>query len=262
MNCEQNEDLILLDAAGELDADEAAQLHRHLDTGCPTCWGYRAAAEATLARLWLGLDHPSPPPQARTNLMKRIGTAGTLGIAPRRERARDWERIVLPAAIAALLAVAVTLLAVHHFMPPRPTGAPEARDMELALLHHLLDERQAEVNSLRTQLRGMQFAQMTGPAQPDALGRVFIDGRSGKWYFFTTGMKPASHGKTYELWLISEDKKIPAGTFNVNDQGTATLLGTVPPLPAGAAVSLAVTDEPAGGTAAPTGKLQIVGQVQ
>jgi anti-sigma-K factor RskA len=256
VSCVENEDLFLLDAAGVLEVDEAAELRRHLSTGCPTCWGYRAAAEATLAELWLGLDHPSPSPALRQRLLERIRSAAPATRPPAPRRPREWERAVLSGAIAAVLAVAVTLLVVSRFAPLRraPAG-PDSRDVALALL-------QREVNSLHRQLDGMRFAQLTGAAQPEAIGRVFIDGRNGRWYFFTTGMKPPAAGKTYELWLISEAKKIPAGTFNVNDQGAATLLGTVPPLPGGAAVTLAVTDEPSGGTQAPTGKLQILGQVQ
>ena len=256
VSCVENEDLFLLDAAGVLEVDEAAELRRHLSTGCPTCWGYRAAAEATLAELWLGLDHPSPSPALRQRLLERIRSAAPATRPPAPRRPREWERAVLSGAIAAVLAVAVTLLVVSRFAPLRraPAG-PDSRDVALALL-------QREVNSLHRQLDGMRFAQLTGAAQPEAIGRVFIDGRNGRWYFFTTGMKPPAAGKTYELWLISEAKKIPAGTFNVNDQGAATLLGTVPPLPGGATVTLAVTDEPRGGTEAPTGKLQILGQVQ
>ena len=256
MSCSENEDLLLLYTAGVLEADEAAQLRRHLATGCPTCRGYQAAAEATLAQLWLGLDAPSPSPAIRQRLLERIGKAPSISRSPAPRGGREWERAILSGAIAAVLAVAVTLLVVWRFAPRRPApSGPDSRDVALALL-------QREVISLHAQLDGMKFAQLTGAAQPEAIGRVFIDGRNGRWYFFTTGMKPPAAGKTYELWLISEAKKIPAGTFNVNDQGAATLLGTVPPLPGGAAVTLAVTDEPSGGTQAPTGKLQILGQVQ
>jgi len=52
--------------------------------------------------------------------------------------------------------------------------------------------------------------------------------------------------------VISDQKKIPEGTFEVSGKGTAMLLGAVPTLPPGAGVSLAVTDEPAGGTQSPT----------
>lgn len=254
MSCEQNEDLILLDAAGVLEADESAELRRHLDSGCPECWGHRAQAEATLAQLWLAVAHPSPPSPVRRRLLERVAKepVGSAGV-PR--RIGEWERMILPAAIAAILAVAITLLAVRRFTPPRPAGGPDQRDIELVLLRRVLQDTQAK-------LQGMQMAQLTGSEQPQALGRVFIDGRNGKWYFFTTGMKPAGQGKTYELWLISQDKKIPAGTFEVSGQGTAMLLGTVPTLRPGAGVSLAVTDEPAGGTQSPTGTMQIVGQVQ
>jgi anti-sigma-K factor RskA len=263
VRCSENQDLLLLYAAGVLEDDQAQELRRHLVTGCPTCWGHRASAEATLAQLWFSLDRPSPTPEIRQRLLERIRTEPRMSAAKSSGRQREWERAIMTSAIAAVLAVAITLLVVSRFAPLRQAPAgPDSRDMELVLLRQVLQQRQEEVHTLRTQLDGMKFAQLTGPAQPDAVGRVFIDGRNGKWYFFTTGMRPAGEGKTYELWVISEQKKIPAGTFDVNAQGAATLLGAVPPLPGGAAVTLAVTDEPAGGRPSPTGKSQIVGQVQ
>jgi hypothetical protein len=76
-------------------------------------------------------------------------------------------------------------------------------------------------------------------------------------------MKPAADGKTYELWLISNNQKIPAGTFDVNEHGVAQLLGAVPTLPAGSNVTLAVTDEPMNSRHdAPTGLIQMAGHVQ
>jgi hypothetical protein len=116
---------------------------------------------------------------------------------------------------------------------------------------------------MRQTFQGMKFAELTGANQPAAVGRVFIDMQMNKWYFFTCGMKPAADGKNYTLWLICNDQKIPAGTFNVGQQGTATLLGTVPALPPHANVSLAITDEPAGAPQPwPTGKMQMQGIVE
>jgi Anti-sigma-K factor rskA len=111
-------------------------------------------------------------------------------------------------------------------------------------------------------MAGLKFAELTGPAQPDALGRVFIDTTGGKWYFFSAGMKPPPPNKTYELWLCCGDQKLPGGTFEVNQDGVATLMGNVPPMPAGEQIVLAVTDEPIGGMPAPTGQMQIVGNLQ
>jgi hypothetical protein len=51
VECADRRDLILLYAAGELDAGECGGLRAHLAAGCPQCIGYMAEAEAVLALL-------------------------------------------------------------------------------------------------------------------------------------------------------------------------------------------------------------------
>jgi hypothetical protein len=108
----------------------------------------------------------------------------------------------------------------------------------------------------------MTVVQLTGDRQPAAVGHVFLDPHMKNWYFFTCGMRPAEDGKTYELWMISDGKKIPSGTFEVGENGTAAMLGNIPPLPGNAKVTLAITDEPSTGNhQTPTGQLQMSGSL-
>jgi anti-sigma-K factor RskA len=263
VDCNERRDSILLYAAGALDASESGELRDHLASGCPECAGYLAEAEATLALLGQSLPQQTPPPLLKQAILNRAKTeARKSNPEPASMRISSWDRIVLPAAVAAVLAVAITLFAVHQIIPANP--AHNAEDTaKITNLENLLVSSQEQVTQLRQSLRGMQFAELKGDPQPSAVGRVFIDSDMKKWYFFTCGMKPAADGKTYELWLISNDQKIPAGTFDVNEHGVAQLLGSVPQLPAGANVTLAVTDEPM--TAkhdVPLGSIQMSGQVQ
>lgn len=254
MECAEREDQILLYAAGMLEAEEAAELRAHLSGGCPQCAGNLAEAEAILAKLPLALPREKAPAKLRQAILDRVEPAKNTRIV-------SWDRTVLPAAIAAVLAAAVTLIAVDCLLPDR-NAAQNASQPNLLNLEAQLLQSQTQLNDLRQSIGQMRFAQLAGDAQPGAIGRVFIDLQNAKWYFFASGMKPAAEGKTYELWLICADQKIPAGTFNVGQHGTATLLGAVPPLPAGASVALCVTDEPAGGSASPTGTPQIKGNVE
>jgi hypothetical protein len=242
--------------AGQLDEAEAAEVRRHLATGCPECAAHYAEAEATLALLPLSLTEQAPPARLKQIILNRT--------QPMRI---GWDRAILSAAIAAVLAVAVTLGLVNKLWPRNQTApADQASIIDRATIADLqaqLTLTQGQLASMRQTFQGMKFAELTGSNQPDAVGRVFIDMQMNKWYFFTCGMKPPKDGKTYALWLICNDHKIPAGTFNVSQQGTATLLGAVPALPPNAAVSLAITDEPAGEVIqSPTGKLQMQGIVQ
>jgi hypothetical protein len=157
--------------------------------------------------------------------------------------------------------VAVTLLVVKQFLPANPRNPDDLK--AIATLEGQLLLTQGQLADARKTIEGMKFAELTGPAQPAAVGHVFLDASMKNWYFFTCGMKPAPDGKTYVLWLISDGQKIPAGAFDVSGSGTATLLGNIPPLRPGAAVTLAVTDEPSNGAhQVPTGSLQIKGELE
>jgi anti-sigma-K factor RskA len=251
LNCRDRKDLILLDAADALEPAEQAELRRHLATGCPQCAGYLAEAEAMLGQLTAAGGSMPPPSTARNRLMRRVR-------APK----PTWEKWIVPSSIAAVLAVGITLAAVATFFKPH-NNSPAVAGMQqiIAAQNVSISTLTSQLEDARRGINDMKFAQLTGNAQPQALGRVFIDLKDAKWYFFTSGMKPAAPGKTYELWLISDNQKIPAGTFAVSADGTATLLGSVPPLKPGAAVTLCVTDEPAGGVQSPTGSAQIQGDV-
>ena len=262
MNCAQRKDLILLDAAGALEPAETAELREHLATGCPQCCGARAEAEATMAQLSLLPEPHALPAGAKDRLLERIHSA-----APASKPIWQWERMILPAAVAAILAVAVTLASVWKFGPRQATGLSAS---DLADAKALLAQKDAEVLILQTRLQAatrasmpnMEFASLTGSIQPQANGHVFIDTKDGKWYFFGTGLKPPEIGRTYVLWVCCGGKDIMAGSFDPK-QGSAMLLGDVPPLPSDSAVTIAITDEPMTGPhAAPTGRAQIFGQVQ
>lgn len=59
---------------------------------------------------------------------------------------------------------------------------------------------------------------------------------------------------TYQLWLVTDTQSIGAGLFVPDDAGRATLVVDAPPRVPGAVVGAAVTIEPTGGRATPTGR--------
>jgi anti-sigma-K factor RskA len=267
VDCRSRKDDILQYVAGAMEGESAIELRQHLASGCPECAGYVAEAEALMAQLPLALDPIAPSPGLRQRLLKKIVESYPTASIPIR---RDWDRVVLSAAVAAVLAVSVTLGTLWATNSLHPRHELDQRDFEIVMLQETLAKSSQRVNELEVQLKtaqtsldGMKYTQMTGPTQPGAMGHAFIDMQGGKWYFFTSGMNQPVAGKCYELWLISDDKKMPAGTFEVDTNGTATLTGAIPALPPGTAgVTLAVTDEPMGGVSSPTGEAQIVGKIQ
>ena len=64
-------------------------------------------------------------------------------------------------------------------------------------------------------------------SQPEAKARIFWDHSRRAWLFHAAGLKPSDPGRTYELWFITaDDRKISAGTFEVdaNDEGSLRAL--------------------------------------
>ena len=108
----------------------------------------------------------------------------------------------------------------------------------------------------------VQLVSLDGQAaQPTARGRIFWDQPKRQWHVFVFDLKPPAPGKTYELWFITKDqKKIKAGLFDTDSTGSGSLVVALPQY-LGQVVTAAVTDEPTGGSAQPTGQMQLVGAI-
>lgn len=80
-------------------------------------------------------------------------------------------------------------------------------------------------------------------------GRLVASPDRGEGVFVATGWDKAPHEHTYEAWLVYGDGAVPAGLFDVDDEGRGfhPLTGDL-----GEAVAVAVTIEPEGGSPEPT----------
>nr|MBA3937012.1 anti-sigma factor [Planctomycetota bacterium] len=125
-------------------------------------------------------------------------------------------------------------------------------------------KRLATADAALAALRSPQMRIITlaaGPKAGKAWGRIVWDQQAATWNLVALDLPPAPAGRTYELWFITDkQQKIAAGTFNVNAKGEGALAVNIP-AGIGALAVAAVTDEPAGGVAVPTGSIQLVGQL-
>jgi hypothetical protein len=95
------------------------------------------------------------------------------------------------------------------------------------------------------------------PLAPRAVGRAFWS-RARGLVFTASALPTLPPGRTYQVWVITADRPISAGTANPDDLGTITAFFATPPdIPA--PVAMAVTDEPQGGLPSPTGNRYLVG---
>lgn len=106
---------------------------------------------------------------------------------------------------------------------------------------------------------GLEMAALTGQGpSPAARGRLLRDPASRRWQVLVADLPPAAPGRTYEVWFIAADgRKLPAGTFDVDARGEAEL--ALAPPPDVEVTAVAITDEPAGGVASPTGEIHLLG---
>jgi len=112
------------------------------------------------------------------------------------------------------------------------------------------------------------IAAMTGPdvkvvplsnrtaRQP--LGRMIWNRTSNDWIMVTYGLRAPKPGMTYQVWLVTDDAKISAGTFQPDEDGN-TMMHARYVLPRDALRAVAITEEPEGGVPAPTGPMIVAG---
>ena len=116
--------------------------------------------------------------------------------------------------------------------------------------------------------RDSMIAAMTGPdvkvvplmnqSARQPIGRMMWNRASNDWIMVTYNLRPPKPGMTYQVWLVTDDAKISAGTFKPDATGK-TMMHARYALDRNALRSVAVTEEPEGGMPAPTGPMVIAG---
>ncbi|MGC8551310.1 MAG: anti-sigma factor [Phycisphaerae bacterium] len=280
--CQQASELIPLYVAGGLSDNEARQLQSHLATGCPGCNAMLTEFTTVGATLALMLPPAQPNPDVHASLMARIERHAD-NVEPRTPgQSRRWYAM---GGLAAAIVLAVTLIAVSSYwhlvitqknqqlvaMRDRLDAAKnsvnlltakyQAAVQTTALLQ--LQIKQSEMTRKMFMAKQLQVVALSGkPVDKRAVGRIFYNAKTHMWQFCAMGLKPLPPTKTYELWFITKDHtKKAAGTFNVDASGDGMLTAAVGQN-MDKVSAVAVTDEPAGGVAVPTGSIQLIGTLQ
>lgn len=108
----------------------------------------------------------------------------------------------------------------------------------------------------------MKVVELTSRASRDPAARMFWNRKTQQWTMYAYNLSPPPAGRTYQVWLITSGAAAPvsAGTFTPGAGGSAVLEANYP-LARDALLQVAVTEEPAGGVPAPTGRMVIAGTV-
>jgi anti-sigma-K factor RskA len=240
-------DLLAAYALGALDQDEIAQVSALL-VQRPELRATLAELRAAADQLPYALPEATPPDDLRQRVLDRA-TGRSTGAAPAAParlagRARAW---VLSLGALAVMAVLAAVIGWTQFATTRS---------DLANAQEQVAELQGEIGQLQAQVAAAQkvVASMGGDGGSGAI----LQTRSGDT-LLVAQLPPLQPGRVYQLWRIQgNNPPASAGTFTVSSQGygQAALEGAQQPA---AGETVAVTNEPDGGSTGPTTQPLIVG---
>ena len=255
MSHEQASELLGAYALDAVEGEELAELERHLDE-CPRCRAELDSLREVAGALGTGVEtvpeglwssiagrlperahDETPPPMPR---LVRSGRTPA-DAASRRRHSR--------VAVATLGAVAVALVAVAAVLGVGLINANNRADN----LQQAASGRSSTV-SAALQTPGHRVVSLRDGKHMLAVQFVVVP--DGRGYLLTSHLPALHGGKTYQLWGIVGAQPISLGLLGPDpSEVTFTMAGERRPS------RLALTAEPAGGTAAPTGPILAVGAV-
>ena len=249
-------------ALGALEMEDRVRFEALLAAGDAEARAALRDFESTVAGL-AAETAEAVPPDVKAALLARIDaegrSRGTLtqilsAARPAPPRRSVWTVVAVGAMAAAIAAIAVGLAVSTVY---------DRRISQLAREQALLKEeltRQEELVSMLQDPATRVVALSGLPPAPEARARMLWHATAGG-LLVAQGLPPAPAGKAYELWAIAgTGAPVPAGVFAVDARGVGSL--RVAPLRSGGPPdTFAVTLEPAGGVAAPTGSMYLVGKL-
>lgn len=163
-------------------------------------------------------------------------------------------------AIAATLTLVATGAQLIRLTADRNTIRAELAARDTASRTDSLAAVVAEKDAMIAAIGGsdVKVVALTNESAREPLGRMFWNRTSNDWTMITYGLPSPKPGKTYQVWLVTDDAKISAGTFKPDADGKAVMHANYV-MARDALRAVAITEEPEGGVPAPTGPMVVVG---
>lgn len=234
-------------ALGALPRDEARLVRAHVEN-CAVCSAEFDAMTRVVAAMPIAPRGGTMAPGRSSAVRGRLMARAAQGQAHNRSSGNVSRALAIAASVA-VIALGLAYYNQHSAQQELIAGAAK-RDSVIAALNTLIRERDTELAAITGPAVSVMELSSTGIHPPTA--RMFWDKATNKWTLFAHGLTTPKAGRTYELWLVTADKKIPAGTFKPGDDGSAVVRATYAMQPADLK-AIAITDEPDGGVSAPTG---------
>jgi hypothetical protein len=225
------DELLAAFALDALTGEERESVLAHL-VGCARCRHEVGLLRATSEALPLSIsDVPAPSLDLRERILREaarteqirapLAQVPVVGLTPERRRA----------SLAGWVAAAALLLALVGL---------GIRDLSLS--------REIQALSQPATLQGQLVATADAPGAGGTY--ALTPNREGR--LIVANLPPPTPGQVYEAWVIDAGGPKPAGTFVTTPDGHGTVILTQPASPGD---TLAITNEPAPGTQAPSGKI-------
>ncbi|MBA2362978.1 MAG: anti-sigma factor [Chloroflexia bacterium] len=285
----QHENMVVMAAAyalDALDAPETAVFEAHLPT-CPECAQIVGEMRSVVAALPLTVPFVDPPADLKQRVFDRVHAlqseqSNAHTIAPASlaapEPRHDWRDFfsifsgggfAVGAAVASLALLLVTGSALLR-QRDQITGL-QGQLVEQQLVQTAASSRhQQQIAQLQGQLaqrEGVQAlinspdGQVVQVHQSGIAARLFTDPKSERAYIVIDGLPEAPQGRDYQIWLSPDGKNLqPVSVGVFRDNSGRWLLEADKPLSSYGWIG--VTEEPDGGSPAPTSKPLMGGEFQ
>jgi anti-sigma-K factor RskA len=261
-NCDQLRDMFEAYALGALDAPERAALDAHLTTGCPDCAKSVAEARWLVSQLHYLAPEATPSDVLKGRLMQTVRSEAQAAKPPAPSEAAIplW----MWAGVAALFVATVY----SAWNAQRLTREIQRADQNAAIIlqhRHALETQLEDARREATILvdpASVKIALASSDPQAPPLEATW----HSKLGIVLSGQKvPAPSGdRVLQLWLVPKApgaKPIPSLTLRPDADGKFVLLVSNPPELMAETKALAITEEPAGGSSAPTSPARWIGGV-
>ena len=274
-------ELAELYALGGLTPEERARIEEHVADGCARCAAALRANLDVADQLLLAVGPVAPAADVRDRLFARVRgeQREVVRLAPSRRARGATLRARFSAAAAAVailgLGALSATLATRLADERKLRGEVEqALEHEQGITHSLQREVAAEREqriAMEQRVEGMSriVAAFEAPLTRTlalagkgeyarAVARAYLDPESGRLILYAHNLPPVPDGRTYQLWVIIDERPTSVGVFESDSQGEAKYdSGRIPDLDG--PVTVAVTLEPDGGVPQPTGPIVLAG---
>ena len=261
-NADQFREMAEAYAMGALDANERAAFEEHLAAGCVDCGRALAEARYTVSQLAYLAPEAEPSAAVRERILQAARTEAK--VTPLRSSKKGGIPFWMWAGVAALLAF-TAYSAWDARQMQREVRDLEARsEAELKNREELLRQRD-ELHREAMILSDPESVRIAMPCPDHSMPAL-----EAKWHWkmgiVVMGQKIPTlpENRVLQLWLIPKaagGKPIPSMAMRPEANGKLVLVVSNPPQDLAGTKALAVTEEPAGGSAAPTSAPMWVGGI-